>query len=321
MIIPAGSAGPEPHLPLGAGAEFDAIRAMLREWGPRASGIGDDAAVLDIPAGRHLVASTDATFEGVHFRREWLSSEEVGARAATAALSDLAAMAAQPLGLLLALGVPESWQSELVELARGVGASAARAGCAVVGGNVTRAESMSLTLTVLGTAERPLRRRGSRPGDLVYVTGRLGGPGEALHSLQSGRVPAPAHMLRFASPRARIVEARWLADAGATAAIDISDGLGADLAHLARANGVTIELDVARIPCMEEVTPDEALASGEEYELLVTFPPTAEPDASQFVARFELPLTRIGVVREGSGEPVRAIGARVDPARGHDHLS
>ena len=124
----------EPHLTLGTGAEFDAIRAMLHEWGPRASGIGDDAAVLDVPAGKRLVVSTDATFEGVHFHREWLSAEEIGARAATAALSDLAAMAAEPLGLLLALGVPESWQQELAELARGVGNPAGYAGGGAVGG-------------------------------------------------------------------------------------------------------------------------------------------------------------------------------------------
>lgn len=321
MTAPDTGAEHEPHLPLGAGAEFDAIRGMLREWGPLATGIGDDAAVLEVSAGQRLVASTDATFEGVHFRREWLSSEEIGARAATAALSDLAAMAARPLGLLLALGVPERWQPELAELARGVGLSAARAGCAIVGGNVTRAGELSLTLTVLGSAARPLRRRGARPGDVVYVTGRLGGPGAALRALLESRVPAPAHMLRFASPQARLAEARWLADAGATAAIDISDGLGADLAHLARASGVTVELDVARIPCVDDVAADDALASGEEYELVVTFRPGAEPDSGQFATRFGLPLTRIGVVGEESGEPVRAIGARVDPARGHDHLS
>lgn len=311
----------EPHLTLGTGAEFDAIRAMLHEWGPRASGIGDDAAVLDVPAGKRLVVSTDATFEGVHFHREWLSAEEIGARAATAALSDLAAMAAEPLGLLLALGVPESWQQELAELARGVGNSAGYAGCAIVGGNVTRARELSLTLTVLGAAERPLRRDGARPGDLVYVTGRLGGPGAALHALQSGRVPATEHMTRFASPRARLAESRWLAAAGASAAIDVSDGLGADLTHLARASGVTIELDVDRVPCIGGVAPEDTLASGEEYELVVTLPPGTAPDVDDFARRFGIPLTQIGVVAPASGEPVRAIGGRVDPARGYDHLS
>lgn len=311
----------ESHLRMGTGAEFDAIRAMLQEWGPRASGIGDDAALLDFPAGTRLVASTDASFEGVHFRREWLSTGEIGARAVTAALSDLAAMAAEPLGMLLALGVPESWQQELGELARGVGTSAELARCAIVGGNVTRARELSLTITVLGAVERPLRRNGAKAGDLVFVTGRLGGPGAALGALQSGRVPVAEHMARFTSPRARLAESRWLNDAGATAAIDVSDGLGADLTHLARASDVTIELDVDRVPCVDGVTPEEALSSGEEYELVVTLPPNAAPDVDQFEELFALQLTQIGRARTSSAEPVRAVGTRVDPARGHDHLS
>lgn len=321
MTSQGASAEHEPHLPLGAGAEFDAIRAMLREWGPRASGIGDDAAVLDVPAGERLVVSTDATVEGVHFRREWLSSEEIGARAATAALSDLAAMAARPLGMLLALGVPDGWRPELRELARGVGASAAQARCPVVGGNVTRARELSLTITVLGTVERPLRRRGARPGEEVYVTGRLGGPAAALRALESGRVPDPEHMARFAGPRARIAEARWLAGCGATAGIDISDGLGADLAHLARASGVSVDLHLTHVPCVDGVPPEDAVASGEEYELIVTFPADAAPDEGQFASQFGIPLTRIGVAQRATGEPVRAIDAHVDPVRGHDHLS
>ena len=309
------------HLPLGSGAEFDAIRSMLHEWGPRALGIGDDAAVLDVPLGERLVASTDASVEGVHFRREWLSSEEIGARAATAALSDLAAMAAMPIGLLLALGVPEHWQSELTDVARGVGRSAERAGCPIVGGNVTRARDLSLTITVLGAATQPLHRAGARAGDALYVTGTLGGPGAALHALQSGRVPAPEHMTRFSSPTARIAEARWLAAAGASAAIDVSDGLAADAAHLARASGVTMEIEAARVPRMGGIPAHDALASGEEYELLVTFPPDAMPSETAFESAFALPLTRIGVVRQSGSEPVRVTGARVDPARGHDHLS
>jgi thiamine-monophosphate kinase len=155
----------------------------------------------------------------------------------------------------------------------------------------------------------------------VFVTGRLGGSGAALHALQAGRVPDAEHMSRFASPRARLREARWLAAAGARAAIDVSDGLGADLTHLARASGVTIELEVDRIPCVDGIQPADALASGEEYELVAAFPPDAPPDTGAFEARFGIPLTRIGVARPASGEPVRAIGARVDPARGHDHLS
>jgi thiamine-monophosphate kinase len=217
--------------------------------------------------------------------------------------------------------VPESWQQELDEIARGVGHAAGDPGCPIVGGNVTRARELSLTVTVLGAAEHPLRRDAAREGDSVFVTGRLGGPGAALRALQAGRVPDSEHMSRFAGPRARLREARWLAATGARAAIDISDGLGADLTHLARASGVTIELDVGRIPAVAGIEPADTLASGEEYELVAAFPPDAAPDVGAFEARFGIPLTRIGVVRPASGEPVRATGARVDHARGHDHLS
>ncbi len=308
------------HLAMGGGSEFDAIRAMVEEWGPRAAGIGDDAAVLVVPPGQRLVASTDASIEGVHFRRAWLSPEEVGARAAAAALSDLAAMAAAPLGLLLALAVPESWQSVLVDVARGVGAVAGRVGCAILGGNVARASELSLTTTVLGSVVRPTSRAGARPGDALFVTGRLGGPRAALLALLDGRTPDPAHRARLATPVPRVAEARWLADQGTTAAIDISDGLIGDAEHLARASGVTLVLEAASVPRMTGVRPEEALASGEEYELLVTLP-FGGADVTAFERLFGIPLTCIGAVEAAGANPVIVVGARVDPTRGHDHLS
>jgi thiamine-monophosphate kinase len=202
-----------------------------------------------------------------------------------------------------------------------VGDAAERAACPIVGGNVTRASELSLTITVLGSVRAPLRRSGARVGDSVYVTGRLGGPGAALRALSSGRVADARHMARFTAPRPRIAESRWLADAGATSAIDISDGLAADAQHLARASGVMIELDATLIPRIDAVSVEEALVSGEEYELVVTFRGDSPPDSAAFETRFGTPLTRIGAVREPGSEPVRVTGARVDPARGHDHLS
>ena len=305
------------HLPMGDGAEFDAIRAMLGVWGARARDIGDDAAMLDLPAGTRLVASTDASIEQVHFKREWLSPREIGARAAAAALSDLAAMAATPVGLLLALGVPSSWDQSIAELARGVGDVADDVDCPIVGGNVSRAHDLSLTVTVLGAAAHPLRRDGARAGDILFATGRLGGPGGALGAWMGGREPLAEHRARFAAPRPRIHEARWLAARGASAAIDISDGLLADAGHLARASGVQIEIEIAALPCVAHVTPDEASASGEEYELLVAFPSDMLPDVQEFERTFALPLTAVGVAGHGAG--VEAIG-RATPAFGHDHL-
>lgn len=308
------------NLPLGDGAEFDAIRAMLEEWGPRASGVGDDAALVAVPAGEQLVVSTDASVEGVHFKREWMSAAEIGERAASAALSDLAAMAATPLGILLALSVPERWQDELPDLARGVGIAASRARCLIVGGNLTRGTELSLTITVLGCTAAPLRRAGMQVGDRLYVTGRLGGPGAALRALLAGSTPSLADHIRFVAPIPRLDEARWLAEQGAVAAIDISDGLLADAEHLARASGVTLNIELNAVPRVDGVTPDDAATSGEEYELLVAVPAGIAIDAGAFGREFGLPLTLIGRAAAASAQPVLVERDTVAGAHGHDHF-
>jgi thiamin-phosphate kinase len=192
----------------------------------------------------------------------------------------------------------------------------------VLGGNLSDASELSIVTTVLGSAYEPLRRSGARSGDGVYVTGTLGGPGRAIAALAAGReadVPARAS---FAHPTPRIREALWLADRGASAAIDISDGLAADLAHLAAASEVTIDIDVERIQTIDGADWRNALASGEEYELVVTSP--RELDCGEFARVFGLPLTRIGVVTAGdsaSSVVLRANGERVANPPGHDHFS
>ena len=312
------------HLAMGPGAEFDAVRALLAAWGPRARGIGDDGAVLDVPPGQRLVVSTDATVEDVHFRRGWLTAEEIGWRAAMAALSDLAAMGAAPLGLLLAVTVPEAWRSELGALAHGVGDAADRVGIPIVGGDVTAGDRLALTITVLGAAERPVTRGGARPGDLVYVTGRLGGPGAALAAWLRGAAPEAVHRARFARPVARLDAGRWLADHGATAMIDLSDGLAGDAAHIAAASGVSLVLDAAGVPCLTGCDAAAALGSGEEYELLVTAPAL---DAAAFaLACAGLGLTPVGRVEAAAGgdSAVRIVGAgpaAVPAPRAHDHFA
>lgn len=209
---------------LGPGREFDIIRALLARWGARATGIGDDAALLDVPAGEHLVASADTSVEHIHFERAWLTPREIGYRATMAALSDLAAMAAWPLGVLLALGLPRSWLDEVGEIGDGVGDALDRAKTIVRGGDITGASDLTLGFTVLGSTATPLRRNGARLGDTVYVTGTLGGPGAALAAWQRGDTPAQEARERFAHPVARIAEAIWLARGGARAAIDIRMG-------------------------------------------------------------------------------------------------
>ena len=331
---------PRRHTPLGPGAEFDLVRRLAESWGARAEGLGDDAAVLEIAPGEKLVVSTDAFVEDVHVRRGWLRPREIGWRATAAALSDLAAMAARPIGIVVAMALPDAWSGDVDEIALGVGDAAASVGTHVVGGDTTRSATLSLTVTVLGVAERPLMRSGARPGDTVWVTGALGGPLAALRAFERGAEPSPAIRARFARPEPRIREALWLAEHGATAAIDISDGLASDAAHLAAASGVRLVLDLDRLPLLEampsgrdpgaaasrEASTDAALLDaargGEEYELLVTAP--AGLDATLFLERFGVRLTAIGRVEaaaSGQGVETRIAGARVDPPTGHDHLS
>lgn len=303
-------------LPLGPGAEFDVIRMMLDRWGVRASGVGDDAAVLRIPRGDSLVASVDATVENRHFVRGWLSPREIGRRAVVAALSDLAAMAATPAGVMTSLIIPDDWRDELAELADGIGDAVSENHTHIIGGNLSAGPELSITTTVLGHAYGALTRGGARPGDRLYVTGNLGGSGDVLFRLREGRDAGP-HRDRFARPVARIAEARWLAERGASAAIDISDGALADAHHLAAASGVRVVLRAADVPCVAGVAPEAALASGEEYELLVAAP--APLDTGEFETRFAVALTDIGTIEEGSGVEVR--GARVAAPSGHDHFS
>lgn len=286
------------HLTLGPGAEFDAVRALLDKWGARAIGIGDDAALLDVPAGDRLVVSTDSSVETVHFRREWLSSEEIGWRATMAALSDLAAMGAAPLGVLLALTVPRSWRAELPALAHGIGDAVERHAAPIVGGDVTDGDRLALTITVLGHTRTALTRAAAVPGDTLFVTGALGGPGAALAAWLGGTPPRAADRARFARPDARIAAGRWLAAHGAHAAIDLSDGLRGDIAHLAAASGVRCVLRLDAIPRVADVTVAQALASGEEYELLVAAPVSdADAFAREFrAANADLALTAVGRV-------------------------
>jgi thiamine-monophosphate kinase len=304
--------------PLGPGAEFDVIRELLARWGEQAIGIGDDAAVLEVPRGESLVTSVDASFEGRHFRRGWLTPHEIGYRAVTAALSDLAAMAAKPLGVLIALALPTEWQGELGAIANGIAEATAAAGTVIRGGNISASNELSITTTVFGSAFTPLTRAGAKPGDRIYVTGKLGGPGAALRSLELEGDPGPFRE-RWVHPVARITEARWLLDRGASAAIDLSDGLVADLRHLAAASRVSIAIDSALVPCLDGIDREAALSSGEEYELIVAA--RGPLDTASFAARFDLPLTDIGSVGDGTKGHVTVAGARVANVTGHDHLS
>ncbi len=242
---------------LAALGEFGLINA-LSAWLPPGRrtlvGIGDDAAVLAVPDGR-VVATTDFLLEGRHFRRDWSSATDVGHKAAARSLADLAAMGAEPSALLVALAAPAElpvgWAREL---AQGLAAECARGGASVIGGDTARAGSVILAVTGLGdlAGRAPVLRSGAAPGDLVAVAGPLGPAAAGLALLTAGLdhdALVAAH-LRPAPPYDAGPEA---ADLGATAMIDISDGLLADLGHVAVASGVRIDL------AGEALRPGEAL--------------------------------------------------------------
>src|SRR5689334_17814294 len=144
------------EMALGPGAEFDAIRSMIEQWGTRAVALGDDAAELKVARGDTLVVSVDTAVEGIHFRREWLSPKEIAYRAVTAALSDIAAMAAKPLGVLTAITLPQRWRASLDDLASGIADAVDAANTVIRGGNLSDGAELAIATTVLGSAYRPV---------------------------------------------------------------------------------------------------------------------------------------------------------------------
>ncbi|MGD8361421.1 MAG: thiamine-phosphate kinase [Gemmatimonadota bacterium] len=325
---------PPEGIRLGPGREFDLIRVLVGASEALPPGIlvgpGDDCAVLD----GGLVASVDLSVEGVHFRRSWISMAEAGYRATAAALSDLAAVAAEPLGVLLSMALDpgeaeetaSSIQSGATEACRGVGAT-------ILGGDLSRSPGPAvLDVVVLGHSDRPLLRSGSVPGDEVWVTGWLGGSRAAVESWDGGKAPPGRLRAAFVHPTPRIREARWLAEhAPLHAGIDLSDGLLGDAGHLAAAAEVALIIDPQRLPFLPELEAwsgerDEclrlALHGGEDYELCITAPPGAlGPLAPAFEKEFGIPLSQVGEVADGRGVRLRgSLGVKGVPHGGFSHF-
>lgn len=319
------------HRRLGPGIEFDRIRAVTDALGAAAQGLGDDCAII-VPSPMPLAVSVDASVDGVHFRREWLKFEEIGWRATAAALSDLAAMAADPIGCLVALVTPLDLETaQIADLMRGAGEAAGAAGAAILGGDMTRGRELVVSVTVMGRAGRPVWRDGARPGHGVWVTGALGGARAALEAWRAHRTPGTEARWAFARPVPRIAAGRWLADHGATALIDLSDGLAGDAGHIAAASAVRLDIDLDRLPLHSGVAAEAkalgeapeifAARGGEDYELLVTLPAAfGEADAARCLADAGVPLTHIGTVVEGSGLRLRLGDAPVT-IKGFDHFA
>jgi thiamine-monophosphate kinase len=309
-----------PPSALGPGREFDRIRGIWRRLATR-DGLGDDCAVIEMD-GKQLALSIDLSVQDVHFRMGWLTLLETGWRAAAAALSDLAAMAATPRGILVSLGVPPDWPDEhAAELMEGAAQAATAVGASVWGGDLVRSDKLIIDVAVVGDfAAAPVRRRGATAGDGLWVTGLLGGPRAALDAWNRGAEPEASARDRFAHPLPRVAEAAWLRDKGARAMIDLSDGLWADAQHISAASSVRCSIDLERVPRHPAVSdPLEALRSGEEYEVLVALPAGFAGD-SEFRHRFQLPLTLVGTVEEGAGVTVRKDGKVIEVTGGFSHF-
>lgn len=271
-------------------------------------GIGDDAAVLRARAGEDVVVSTDALVEGVHFRWEHEPAASIGRRAMAAALSDLAAMGARPLGVVIALAAPPSLElARLDGLVRGLAMAARHWEAPIVGGNVARSPGCSLAMTALGAVRRgrALRRDAARPGDRLFVTGTLGGAALSVaRAAHSGRRGG-------SSPQPRLAAGRALARLpGIGACIDVSDGVLADLGHVLRASQVGATLDSPRVPRPRGFAGDcealgldplpFALAGGEDYELLFTARASG-PSADVLRRRLGVRVTEIGRIEARRG--------------------
>jgi thiamine-monophosphate kinase len=299
-------------------------------------GIGDDAAV--VRAGGQLCAgSIDAMVEGVHFKLGdgWATPEEVGHRALAGALSDLAAVGASPGEALLSLGLPAGFsEADALALALGADALALQTGTTIAGGDVVAAPVLFVSVAVTGwlaDEDRRLSREGAQPGDLVGVTGELGAAAAAL-AVMDGRAPlvpgVEAGMERARRPQPRLAEGRALARAGASAAIDVSDGLAADAAAVGMAGGVSLALEANLLPLAPGVRAVSehlgisaaalAAAGGEDYELCFCAPSARREEIEEALAAAGgAGLSWIGEVREGlpgarlldgSGDVVRAEG-------------
>jgi thiamine-monophosphate kinase len=319
--------------------EFDIIRRFFGSPPVRRAdvvlGIGDDAAVLRPPAGQELALTTDTLVEGRHFTAD-AEAGSLGHKALAVNLSDLAAMGAEPAWFLLSLTLPEADEAWLNAFARGLHALSARFNIQLVGGNTTRGP-LSIGVTAAGfvPAGAALTRRGAAPGDRIYVTGTLGDAALAVWIEQGRR---PSYMAEHERVAARLNRPEPRIAAGialrglATAVIDVSDGLAADLGHVLEASGVGARVQLARLPLSEtyrelqarrDIGWEPALAGGDDYELCFTVPAAREAELKRRAAGTGCSITAIGEIESGSGVRLVAPDGSDYPLSraGYDHFA
>lgn len=283
--------------------------------------VGDDAAVLDLAG--HVVVTTDMLIENVHFKRQWSPARAVGRKAVAVNVSDVEAMGARPSSVVLALAFPKDLDQDWVaEFEEGAKEECAKAGVSLVGGDLSSAAHIAICVTAIGDlgGRAAVTRAGARAGDVVAVCGRLGWAGAGLTVLQRGFGSPKELVAEQLTPSVPYGQGVAAALAGATAMLDVSDGLLADLGHIAESSRVLIDVDTSELSVPEAVQRVAAatgrsglgfmLAGGEDHALAATFPPGAPLPSG---------WRRVGAVREGHG--ILVDGAHFDGSLGWDHFA
>jgi thiamine-monophosphate kinase len=295
---------------------IEAIQAAIADRSGRlVRWSGDDAAV--VRARPLAVTSIDTVVDGVHFSLSTHAPADVGWKALATALSDLAAMGAEPGEAYVSLVLPAEFEGAL-DLVAGMEELAGHHGVTIAGGDVVSGPVLTVAVAVTGWAEREeelVGRDGARSGDLVGVTGELGGSEAGRRLLERGEREPDELVGRHLRPEPRLAEGRALARAGASAMIDLSDGLATDAGHVAERSGVQLNVGIAHVPCARGVSPEEAATGGDDYELLFTIPPDRR-EAAEAAA----PVTWLGEVVAGSGLVlVGRDGRPVEGLSGYEH--
>ena len=316
---------------------IDRIREQVANGDGVHRGIGDDAAVLSLPDGHHLLTSTDLLIENVHFRHDWTDCEALGHKAVAVNLSDIAAMGGTPRYLYLGLACPgETELNDITAFLKGVLAEAERHNVVLVGGDTCRSPGpwmISVTIEGSTSAHQAIGRDGAQPGDLIMVSGTLGDSALALHLLHADKEPDAALSARHHQPTAQVALGRLLGERHlAKAMIDISDGLASDLEHILQASQVDGLIEEDKLPLSEAfqrhastepALRELAIFGGEDYELLFTLAPEKAADVVALSAELNLSITTIGVIQTGSGAlSLQDQTGAVRPilVRGYDHF-